>query len=1413
MAIGDDRWVEVSPSQFPWEREGLAIVRALLPAEAPFRAWSNFEFRDSQGRWHEVDLLVLTRDTLHLVELKYYTGVLRGDDYRWLRSGHRAEDSPLRLARRKAQYFASKLKTELDIWAREVGTKVPDPRQIVPFVQESVFLHHENLRCELSDSSKIGLYGLDRSRSSGLPGISELLLAPSHHKPIGPNQEEILAKLIARLGLVQRRERVAGSWVIEDSSAVDEGEGWQEWLASHRVAQQEKARIRFQVLPADAPESDRARVRKIADHEYRTMSRLHHDGLVCPRDMVESDLGVGLVYDHDDHWQRLDLWMADANGQLPLGTQLSVVRQVAEALNYAHSNKVVHRSLNPRAVWVRERLDSDDVKVRVSDWHGSGLVDGAETTSATPGVTSLLGAQRHTSTYGSSDDTADQWSAAPFQAPEGAWNPSADRVRLDIFGLGALAFYVLTGRSPASSAVGLRDRIRDQDGLDMSVELPQVSNELRDAILNATRPAPTDRVGDVHTFLKELASAERSAANANDTPEDPLDATPGTLLDGRFDLQRRLGKGSTAVGLLVKDLTAPDNATERVLKVAINDEAASRLNDEADVLRGLRSARLVRLLEGPLMIGNRRALLLESAGDETLTEALRQRGRLSIDLLQRYGEDLLDAVVALDKAGVDHRDIKPSNLGIRESRGDRTKHLVLFDFSLTRAAASATSAGTPPYLDPFLGSRDRPHFDSAAERYSAAVVLFEMSTGHTPRYGDGEADPSVITDEATIRPKMFDRSLAKPLTAFFTAALARDVTRRHHTAAEMRAQWLAIFADESTTEADDSADARAAAATLATPLLESGLSPRALSALEPLALSTVGELLTVDSVSISRMPGVRNSTRIQITRRMKAWRERLGKPPKSATRTDSMTAEDAAQRLLEAVTVSGVQTRGGLLRLILGHGTEVSAFATNAQFAAHLSVSPGRVSQLLAELQHAWASDQAALEVLDPLADELLGVLPLRGGVMTYVEAVQLVHTSLDSVEPRDGRLETGLLRCALERIRARRQADGDDQLAITSRRRDGQVTLLATDPALLDVAEALGHVADELVTTGSPETTLVRGNRALPRLRPVVSDLPDDLRTDALTSDDRLLRLATSASTQAACAGAGDLHHRNLSISTAVRLTFQGFASAELKPDDVRRRVRVAFPAVGELPRRPQLDQLLHDAGLSLTFDDVRGAYRVRVETAETTGLESRRATTVAVTVDTPESLTEADRRMAQSIRSRSFLAIGIPASILPKTVATLEHRYAATVVDVTGVLLQALRAESERIGLPWDMVLAADAAEPTSRDRQGLAALVSRSWPLVQAAVDDAVATAQNGPVLITEAAPLTRYGNIAMLTRWTELAARRQRPVWLAVPQLGSSRGAMLDGRPLPLDSPSQFVRVDQEWVDTVMSPVGATAAKES
>ena len=124
------------------------------------------------------------------------------------------------------------------------------------------------------------------------------------------------------------------------------------------------------------------------------MSRLSHDGLLRPTDMVDGDLGVGLVYPLDERFQRLDLWLAGQDGGIPVADQLSILRQVAEAVQYAHANRVVHRCLTPHAVWVR-RLDDGSIRAVVGDWQSSGATTSVPR-SADAGVTGLLGAGEQT---------------------------------------------------------------------------------------------------------------------------------------------------------------------------------------------------------------------------------------------------------------------------------------------------------------------------------------------------------------------------------------------------------------------------------------------------------------------------------------------------------------------------------------------------------------------------------------------------------------------------------------------------------------------------------------------------------------------------------------------------------------------------------------------------------------------------------------------------------------------------------------------------------------------------------------------------------------------------------------------------------------------------------------------------------
>src|SRR3712207_2981991 len=103
----NDAWVQVTPSEFPWEREALAFLKERLPDHEPYRGWANIEFL-IDGSVSEVGVLVVARRGLFLVEIKSWPGRIAGDAGTWQWTppeavDPRLRDNPYGLANRKAK--------------------------------------------------------------------------------------------------------------------------------------------------------------------------------------------------------------------------------------------------------------------------------------------------------------------------------------------------------------------------------------------------------------------------------------------------------------------------------------------------------------------------------------------------------------------------------------------------------------------------------------------------------------------------------------------------------------------------------------------------------------------------------------------------------------------------------------------------------------------------------------------------------------------------------------------------------------------------------------------------------------------------------------------------------------------------------------------------------------------------------------------------------------------------------------------------------------------------------------------------------------------------------------------------------------------------------------------------------------
>lgn len=174
-----------------------------------------------------------------------------------------------------------------------------------------------------------------------------------------------------------------------------------------------------------------------------------------------------------------------------------------------------------------------------------------------------------------------------------------------------------------------------------------VPQSLVELVYDATRGNPAQRMPSIGDFRARLDRVwDELTAPEPEPVIDPLTAQRGDVLDGGLRVVRRLGSGATATALKVT-LETPDGTRDNlVLKVARDDQHAERFAAEARVLRQLHHWQIAALVAETSVAG-RPALLLESAGETTLAQDL-LGGRLALEMLDRYGRDLLDLVVFLD---------------------------------------------------------------------------------------------------------------------------------------------------------------------------------------------------------------------------------------------------------------------------------------------------------------------------------------------------------------------------------------------------------------------------------------------------------------------------------------------------------------------------------------------------------------------------------------------------------------------------------------------------------------------------------------------------------------------------------------------------------------------------------------------
>ena len=883
------------------------------------------------------------------------------------------------------------------------------------------------------------------------------------------------------------------------------------------------------------------------------------------------------------------------------------------------------------------------------------------------------------------------------------------------------------------------------------------------------------------------------------------------MLEHGFLMEQRLGKGSTAVALKVEH-----DEGSGVLKVALDPSLNERIRREGQVLELLRHPNIVSFRRYVELSGHA-ALFIAMAGTEnktgtyTLADRIREEGRLSLDLLQRFGSQLLNVVQWLEENGISHRDLKPDNIGVSASAADKSLALVVFDFSLADTPAENIRAGTPQYLDPFLRRRKPPRWDVYAERFAAAMTLHEMATGNLPRWGNGSTDPLQVDEEVTVDAEWFDPSVRDPLAEFFAKALARDYRSRFDSAEEMCLAWSGCFEaiDIQTAGDEEGRDlpGELDGVTRETPLLALGLSPRLQNALDRLGAHTVAQLVDLPRIRLYRNKGIGQRIVRLIRELSERLAEHLAEHGQTVDTTTTVHSDDhpvdPAVWSIDLLASKLVSTHipdeeARLLRSVLGIEGRLGLLPAHRNVADSLGVAPTEIAGAIRRARDRWAKHGW----MAPLRDSVAALVSKYGGIMTVRELAEALAATRGSTETGEARLRRAgaVAAAALEMESAREQCryrvqrhdapNGASTLILATETLDPALT--ASMESRADWVRELGKLADD-IAGADPLLPPARVTEALTAATPPAGTQP--------LAPDRILHLAVQSSAYAAISSRGELYPPGMTAERAAKLGASSLLGpTKLSERDIRKRVASRYPEAEPLPGRPSLDDLLDKAGLRLEWDEPTRTYRSPVARSSYASSTST-VRSSAHGEDGADDAMSLDERLGRVVKTHGFLAL----SVSPRHLSRVERYLAAALAlapfSLEAELIRHMKSAAAELGADWKVVVAADAEPVGSKHRRNLDQLVRRAVP----GLAHEVATAPE-PLLLTHPGLLARYRQLDVLASVQEACQRGMAPAarLLCIAADDAVNMPVIDGQALPVVFSAAWIRPGRAWLSRAEIP---------
>jgi eukaryotic-like serine/threonine-protein kinase len=230
------------------------------------------------------------------------------------------------------------------------------------------------------------------------------------------------------------------------------------------------------------------------EREVRLTCRLMHPNTIQIFDYGRTPEGI--FYYAMEYLDGLNLAeFVEAYGPQPEGRVINLLIQVCESLSEAHARGLVHRDIKPPNIFVTDRGGVPDM-VKVLDF---GLV------------------RPLVSTESGTLDAADMEFVAgtpSYMAPEAFENAANSDERSDLYAVGAVGYYLLTGHNvfDGDTVTEIFRKRREQEPIPPALKLGRtICPHLEGAILRCLKRDPKDRPQSAHELIGLLAASPHIA--------------------------------------------------------------------------------------------------------------------------------------------------------------------------------------------------------------------------------------------------------------------------------------------------------------------------------------------------------------------------------------------------------------------------------------------------------------------------------------------------------------------------------------------------------------------------------------------------------------------------------------------------------------------------------------------------------------------------------------------------------------------------------------------------------------------------------------------------------------------------------------------------------------------------------------